>query len=665
MFLRLVLFLIFGLSIFIHSQQADLQRAASLYSSGKYEEAGKIFESLIDKGFQSRDIFSGAIDCALKLNQTNKALSLAEMAVAKLGSDYDLELLTVQLYSQTGNNQKAMSSLEKLIKRYPDSTSLKSALSDLHLMRGGEHYNKGKLTEAADAMIAALRYNTRNHDARKNLVVIYLKQKKYKEALPYATEAYKFQPGDKTSRQLYFEALIGNEKYDEALKVSEQIVKSSPDDMQAGLNNAMLYRYNQDGENAYARYAELRKKFPRAKEVYLAEIDFLELNKRYDIIIDRYREFLSLTPDDVDMLLGLGRTYENKKSYDTARTIYSELVAKDLYRDAQLLIAESYVKEGRNEDAIQVLEKYILSGGKNPASFERITALLRAAGDTERAKVFLLTAINVHPGKTDFVLSLAKQYYYDGKKDSSMIWLEKVKQNYIDHPEISYYTARIYADRNDTARSVFHFNRAVRYLLERSQQLQTEILASVSGGNINNPDSIGRAKVSGEELDTVSSVLKDSFKKLRSLMGPAEYLAALKKMIADLPQAALLYMQRGLYLFETGQAEEARADFETALLLSPSSDEVQSAAGDFYESRGENEKALLAFRKASSLNKKSASHYRKVIDLAQKLGTLNDVCDYWLKLYETDSKNSILREHLIEALHKSGRIEEANRIINN
>ncbi len=647
------------------AQTADLQKAATLYTSGKYEEAGKLFESIINAGNASKEVYSGAIDCALKLKQYGKASALTESALAKFGSNYDLELLQAQLYNQLGNTAKSISALEKTVKRYPDSTGLKITLSDLYTLRGSELYQNKKMEESAAALTTALRYNPKNPDARKNLIIIYLQEKKYKEALPYSKDAYRLFPNDKIIRQLYFETLIGLENFAEAVKVSEQIVKNSPDDIQAGLNNALLYRYNQEPQKALDKYAELRQKFPGSKEVYQAEISFLELASRYDTIIARYREFLVLNPGDKDMIIGLGKTYETRKSYDTARTVYSELIEKDIYRDAQLLIAETYVKENKNDTAISVYQKYLISGGKNPDAFTRINELLIKADRTAESREYLLRAVSVHPSKTEFTVSLAKSYYYGNQPDSAMMWLEKVKNFYLEFPEIPYITALIYLDRKDTSRALFQLTRAIKYSLEQTQKIQAQILGAVSGNNINNPDSVETAKSKGAELDAVTALLKDSFKRLKELQKPESYISTLKKLITDLPSAALLYLQRAKYLEETGSLTEAAEDYETALILSPSSDEVQMAAGNYYESRGENEKALIAFRKASSLNKKLSYPYSKIIDLAQKLGTLNEICDYWLKLYETDLKNSILREHLIEALHKAGRMKEAEKVINN
>lgn len=658
----LIFFFLFSFTCFAQSDK--LKEAASLYSSGKYEQAGKLFEEVINAGNTQREIFDGAIDCALKLKKFSHAIALTEKALTKFKSDYGLQVLLAQLYAQDGKAGKSISILERIIKQYPDSSGLRDFISEVFSMQGSTQYKANNFSGATESFRSAVKYNNRNREARINLIVLLLKNQDYKSALPYAKDGYSLFPGDKDISVVYLEILIATENFKDAVTVSERIAKSNPDDIKAGLNNALAYRYNSEPMKAYYKYAELRAKFPRSKEVYLAEIAFLELNAKTDTIIARYREYLALTPDDKEMITGLGKTYEYRKSYDTARTIYRELINRDLDRDAVLLIAECYAKENRKDSAAAVIKNYIVTGGKNPAAFVRISELLLTDGKDAEARIYLSRATKLFPSAPEFNITLAKSFVYGGMPDSALAVIEPVKQRYSEYPALSYLTGLIYAGYKDTAKAIFQFSRAIKFGIEQSGKLQAQIMASVSGNNMNNPDSIASARTKGNELDSVTSILKDSFKKLQALQNSEQYLTTLKKFITDIPYAGILYLQRAIHYRQLGRNDEAQNDFETALNLSPSSDEVQSEAGIYYEETGNIQKALDAYRKAASLNKKQAIYLRKCIDLAQQLNVLNDICNHWLMLHETDKRNTLLREYLIEALHKAGRIPEAQNIIN-
>lgn len=56
--------------------------------------------------------------------------------------------------------------------------------------------------------------------------------------------------------------------------------------------------------------------------------------------------------------------------------------------------------------------------------------------------------------------------------------------------------------------------------------------------------------------------------------------------------------------------------------------------------------------------------YKALIDLYRRKGQIDQLIERWKARYRVRPKNDALREHLIEALHKAERFEEAQKIIN-
>lgn len=634
-----------------------------MYQQGRYEEAARQLDKLTKSLQPSTDVYFCAIDCAIKLNRLQQALRYTEQAIARFGAKYPYALLQVQLLGRLGNTNKSIELLNKLTKSYPDSTLPRKMLSELYNARGAEYFRAEKYAEAKADMRSAIQADGQNTEAKKNLALVYLQLKQYSEALPLAKELYRKQAKDGVAQQLYLEVLVKLEKYEEALSVAEEAARQSPGNINAGLNAAMLMRYNQEPEKALARYAQLRGRFPRSREVYLAEIDLLTLQGMQDTVRARYREFLRNSPADAIMYRGLGKSFERKKLYDSARAVYHEMIQKDVDRDAQILAAECFVKEKRTQEAIDTYKMYIASGGKNSEAYYGIIAQLEIADLPDEAKMFALKARALFPEETGYPLTLAKLYLQQNLPDSSWYYIRLIQDEYATHPAISYITSRLYEYSGDTSRIIFHAARTIRTSLELSQVLQGQMFSSISGNNALNSDSLSVANEKQTEIDTLLSVLQNSFALAKLYTTSEGYIALLNRLITDVPQAYRLYLQRAIMYENTNRAAEAERDYLQAIAMAPNSDEIQFAAGLFFEKCGKYDKALNAYRIATGL-KNNDEYYSKVVQMAEKNGTLSEICDYWLKKFSTNNGNKVLKSHLIEALHKSGRIKEANEVIN-
>ena len=645
------------------AQQNEYERGVELHRQKKYAEAGTIFESLINSGLRQREIFFATIDCFMKIKYFQKSLEITEKAVEVYKNDYGLKFLLGQLYNQNGYNSKAIEVFQALNKLYPDSTAIKENLANLYFIHGNILYKSKNYAGAIESYKASLLYDHQNKGARINILICFLTEKKYKEALQITKESYSFYPDESIISRGYFEILVATENFVDAENVCENILAKDPNDIQTNLNLALLFRYNRKVDKATEKYAELREKFPNAKEVYLAEIQFLRLYESADTIIARYKEYLENTPNDTEMLLGLAKEYERKKNFGEARNIYREVISNDLDKDAALNIAETYFSEDKIDSSISELKNYINNGGKNESAFLRISELFEHLSEMESAKQYLKLGLANLDTPTKIAIALGKLYFRQGNLDSAGISFDLVKLKYSEFPEISYYTANIFLLRGDTSKATFHLTRCVRHSINLSQILQYQVISSVSGENIMNADSAKQTKMVAAKLDTVKNIITMSLNQLKKLNSPQDFLSILNRLIKDIPTAAGLYLQRGKYLFSVGMLSEAESDFNTALSL-VSSEEAYQEAGDFFSSIGKSDKAFECFYSAISLNKNVDYFYRMVIDLGEKLDKLNSVCDYWLKLWDNDKHNKTLKEFLIEALHKANRGDEALKIIN-
>lgn len=644
-------------------QTGEFERGVSLYQQGKFKEAGAIFEQIIEKGNATQEVYEGAIDCALKTNSFTKAISLIEKALKRFGRNYGYELTLGQLFAQSNSLSKAITVLTKMKSAWPDSSEPVHLLSDIYGVTGNQRFQEADYSSAVSAYISALTYNPRNKDVRRNLISAYLALSQLKKAAETAEAGLKLFPKDEDFRQIYLETLIYAEDYEAALKIVQQQAKDNPENLNTQLSLALLYRYTRRADESLRIYAELRAKHPSSKEVYTAEISYLQLAGASDSIIIRYREFLANNPDDTDFMLKLGRQYERKKLYDSSRTIYTELITKDLFRDAPVLIAKTWLAQGATDTAYSILKQYISSGGKSSDGFLELYHLYINKSDLTAAEAHLKLAIERVENNVQFHILLAAIYITQNRLDEAVPVLEPVRDDMKSYPEIPFLTGRIYLLKQDTSRAVFNFIRAVKYAIQNSQLLQAQLATRSSGSNFMNPDSLDVLKETSSALDSVSSILKESFSYLRRILNYQDFISNMSSLILESPNAAILYLQRGRFYHESGMRAEAEQDFATALSLSPNSEEMQYEAGLFYESTEQFTKAYSSYMNAWSLNRKNPLLFRKVIDMAFKADKLEQVCDYWLNIYSLDKENTLLREFLIEVLHAAGRHSDASRVM--
>ncbi|MDZ7808253.1 MAG: tetratricopeptide repeat protein, partial [Gracilimonas sp.] len=96
---------------------------------------------------------------------------------------------------------------------------------------------------------------------------------------------------------------------------------------------------------------------------------------------------------------------------------------------------------------------------------------------------------------------------------------------------------------------------------------------------------------------------------------------------------------------------------------SPELFEAHLELSEIHEDKGNIEEAIASLERALSLNSTESTVYSKLIQLYREIGQLDQLSDRWSAKYRADKNNGLLREHLIEALHKAGRYDEAREII--
>jgi tetratricopeptide (TPR) repeat protein len=182
------------------------------------------------------------------------------------------------------------------------------------------------------------------------------------KALGYFKKAYELKPGDPDVLGNYFAILLHNKKYDEALKISDQILKINPDNTDILFNRAIILDNLGRTDETMKLYDEILQKAPDSKDVYfnrgllylnktsqaarelIALRDSMENNPKVQTYIDRSKS-----------LIEEQKSYFSKAESDFSRVL--ELAPDDL--EATKFLGYCYLNEEKPEKTIEVLEKLV------------------------------------------------------------------------------------------------------------------------------------------------------------------------------------------------------------------------------------------------------------------------------------------------------------------
>lgn len=107
-----------------------------LESTGKYEEAEKLFEKLIKENPKDKELYFQYVKILSNQKKYSKAIGVYERLEKETGTDSEILFGKVRLYLFSGKVDKARENLIKLIQFEPDNVMYHKVLGDLYALTG-------------------------------------------------------------------------------------------------------------------------------------------------------------------------------------------------------------------------------------------------------------------------------------------------------------------------------------------------------------------------------------------------------------------------------------------------------------------------------------------------------------------------------------------------
>jgi len=330
--------------------------AGKLYSEGKYQQAQRVCQQIID---------------------------------ARPGNADAHNIVGVSL-NALGQRKEAIASLRRAVKLAPNAASIHANLGEV-LRQGGQQ------KEAAKALETAIKLDPNNAQALNNLGIIRYDEKKFDEAVEFYRRALAVRPamaeasnnlgnalrmaGDVDgAMQAYQDALTQREKYPEAYNNLGTLLQQDQrlEEAEHALKKAIAQN---------PRYVEAHNNLALLYSAQKKEVDALRI----------LGDALKFAPTNGQTLLITGRI-QNRRSNYTAAEQATRAALKDDPSNAEALTLLGQVlhETDRYDEAIQVLEKAVKLNPENPEALNFYGVALKSVGRLDDAREYILKSLRLN-----------------------------------------------------------------------------------------------------------------------------------------------------------------------------------------------------------------------------------------------------------------------------
>jgi len=288
---------------------------------------------------------------------------------------FDYTLGTIML--QNGDNNKAITHLDKAIEKFP---SFLRAWRNL----GMAHVRAGNFGEAIKPFTKAVELGGVDGQLYGMLGYCYMNEERYLPAEGAYRNAMIFMPEHKDWKMGLIKSLLGQSKFTEASRMVAELLAKSPDDTSLWTLQASIFTQQEDFKSAAVNYEVLRK---------FGKIEFRQL-------------------------MVLGDIYMSQDAKDLALEVYLESVDKEEPGKAERTVRAATILASRGafDEAEQLVKKVRAIHGDKLSSDEDLKLLkvtskaALAKGDTDAAVKILEKVIEKDPLDGEALLMVGDHY---------------------------------------------------------------------------------------------------------------------------------------------------------------------------------------------------------------------------------------------------------------
>ncbi|WP_375577548.1 hypothetical protein ABWH96_10850 [Marivirga tractuosa] len=537
---------------------------------------------------------------------------------------------------------------------------LTSKVAYIYQKMGREAFQNKNFEKSEDQYLKALQYEA-TQEVYLGLCLSLLEQEKWSSLIDYSREGLEKYPEQSDLLGLLANAYFKTEDYKKLQEIYVKIYQADPENMDKALTLGEVMMANKDYKVAQKHYDYLLNTFPKNQRVYEAA---LQLSSQYRnlesriAILERKKRYL---PSE-ETVKQLAESYQLAQQWDKAIDLYDSL---STHSDNSLLFLKQLVKVYNRTDSfdielsrikelnLQYPEEAVFS----LAYLEKLNSKSCKHKLEGIEQISLKDNSQVLTRKAELLLSC------DQEKRAYQL-LQKVNKLDSVAPEAYVLLAHISINNENLQDSSYKYLKLASSSLLKTIEMDEKLFKGLSLNNPFNPIwlEVPQMKVCLERR-------KESLEELLDLASRHFNLSqteGLFKMLhKDFEGNALLMFLSGQHYAFHRQKELALKQYKKAIELEPELISAQYEWARLNEKLKQEEAAIMGYEKAISIDDQYADAYDGLIRLYRNKGELSQLTDRWMLVYSNNKGNDVLKNALIEALHKQGRMEEAKAITKN
>jgi len=488
-----------------------------------------------------------------------------------------------------------------------------------------------------------------------------LEQEKWAELITYASNGLEIYPDQPDLLGLLANAYYKIEQYKDLQEIYELIYSNDDENLEKALTLGEVMVVNQDYQAAQKHYDLLLTKHAENEAVYDAALNiaaqFRNLESRI-AILKRKNQFIPSS----ETTLELAEAYQLANQRPRAIALYDSLISVSANNS---VYKKGLVKVFERADSLPAildkLEKYA-ADYPTEAYFQIAMSELARSLDCNEAISFAEKFIKVN--SVEINTNIAFIHNSCGDRVKSVNELQNILIDNKGATSASVLLAELSISFDSlTDKRANYLSAAANNLLHDITELK-EQLNSLTLSNpfssiwLEVPQMTKKLEQRESELTSIINLASQNL----SLTETADMLESLKKKHSN--NARLHFLSGQHYAFHR-EKELAKKHYETAIRIEPDLLDAQYEWAKLSERSKDMQKAIVGYEKTLAINDQYKKAYDGLIRIYRSKNELETLSNRWEMIYQNNAHNDVLKEALIEVLHKQGKMDAAKELINN
>lgn len=644
---------------------ASVQEGIRLFQAGNYVAAIPYLQEAVQQNPQEEQFAVALAVACVQSRRPVLARTAVDNGLARFPRNLTLKQLKSEFLIQDEHYTAALNLLNELDDALANGQRLNGISRNQIQGRMGQVYSlqgsqltQTQPTEALIAFRNAQRYLPDSVAVYQNITLLLLQQEKWQESNTASDAGLARFPRNEALLQMKGKSLIELKKYEEALPVYAKLYQIK-NDIDTGIVYGQLQGATGKPADAQETFKQLLTRYPREERLYDMLIRINEQGLNMNSVVGILKQKRAAFPNDINTVRRLAQSYESQSKFDLARAMYDTLsVMTNDDPNVAFSIAKTYEKQ---DDISTAITQYQTLLQKEPAN----TRVLHALGMNQMranrwgdAQSTFQQWLSIDTTTTTAYFRLGQVAEHLSQLDAARTYYQQAIQKGSLHP-LPYFRYGILSN-TPTEQCIF-IESGLRKALRESKTLQEQIAQNSRQKDLSAASN--ESLESQHQMVEMDSLATNAYHAFAQKCPPNDVELLSKNLLREYAGSGKLHYLLGTFYTQQQRIDLAEFQFQEAATFAPALIDNQLALANIKKAKSDWVQAILIYERIITIQPENPIPYKELVGLYQQINRLNDLADRWIARFRSMPKNELLKEALIECLHKSNRFEEAQLVI--